>query len=54
LVVSEIRRATLWARFGEVVCESAPHRRAAGLVITGIDRLVLPSNQEQGLILQAK
>ena len=54
LVATEVRRATLWARFGEVACESAPHRRAAGLVITGIDRLVLPSNQEQGLILQAK
>jgi predicted NBD/HSP70 family sugar kinase len=53
LVATEVRRATLWARFGEVVCESAPHRRAAGLVITGIDRLVLPSNQEQGLVLRA-
>jgi predicted NBD/HSP70 family sugar kinase len=54
LVATEVRRATLWARFGEVVCESAPQRRAAGLVITGIDRLVLPSNQEQGLILRTK
>jgi len=54
LVATEVRRATLWARFGEVVCEGAPHRRAAGFVLTGIDRLVLPSNQEQGLILQAK
>ncbi len=54
LVATEVRRATLWARFGEVVCDCAPHRRAAGLVITGIDRLVLPSNQEQGLILETK
>jgi predicted NBD/HSP70 family sugar kinase len=54
LISTEIGRTTLWARFGEVVCESAPHRRAAGLVITGIDRLVLPSNQEQGLILRTK
>jgi len=54
VLATEVRGATLWARFGEVVCESAPRRRAAGLVITGIDRLVLPSNPEQGLILQAK
>lgn len=54
LVATEVRRATLWARFGEVVCRSAPHRRAAGLVITGIDRLVLPSDRELGLILRSK
>jgi predicted NBD/HSP70 family sugar kinase len=54
LIAAEVRQAALWARFGDVVCLSAPRRRAAGLVITGIDRLVLPSNRKQGLILQSK
>jgi hypothetical protein len=41
----------MWGRFGEVVCQSAPHRRAAGLVAVGLDRLILPANEESGLSL---
>jgi predicted NBD/HSP70 family sugar kinase len=42
----ELRRGALWGRFGNVTCESAPHRRAAGLVAFGLDRLVLPADDE--------
>jgi len=35
----------MWARFGNVEVESAPRRRAAGLVAVGIDRLVLPMEE---------
>jgi hypothetical protein len=41
---TEIQKGALWARFGKVICQSAPHRRAAGLVAVGIDRLILPDN----------
>jgi len=43
---AELQKASLWAQFGEVVCQSAPHRRAAGLVAFGLDRLVLPAGEE--------
>ena len=33
-------KGTMWARFGQVECSSAPRRRTAGLVTVGIDRLV--------------
>jgi hypothetical protein len=32
----------MWAKFGSVECVAAPRRRTAGLVATGIDRLVVP------------
>jgi predicted NBD/HSP70 family sugar kinase len=51
-LTGQIKQGAIWARFGEVVCQSAPHRRAAGLVGVGLDRLVLPSNEEKGLIVQ--
>ena len=51
-LASEIQTGALWARFGQVTCESAPRRRTAGLVAVGIDRLVLPADQEKGLILK--
>jgi predicted NBD/HSP70 family sugar kinase len=35
-----IRAGSMWARFGEVICESAPRRRQAGLAGVGIDRLL--------------
>jgi predicted NBD/HSP70 family sugar kinase len=38
----EIRQDAMWARFGELLIETAPRRRTAGLVAVGIDRLVLP------------
>jgi predicted NBD/HSP70 family sugar kinase len=46
-----LRQATLWARFGDVSCERAPHHRAAGLVLNGMDRLVLPAEPREDLIL---
>jgi predicted NBD/HSP70 family sugar kinase len=41
-VASRIREGAMWGRFGGVICQPAPRRRAAGLVGVGIDRLVLP------------
>jgi len=38
---SSIIRGAVWARFGKVECQSAPRRRIAGLVASGIDRLVV-------------
>jgi predicted NBD/HSP70 family sugar kinase len=40
-----IMRGAMWARFGDLTVETAPHRRAAGLVAAGIDRLALPMEQ---------
>ena len=37
-----IMRGAMWVRFGELSIETAPRRRAAGLVAVGIDRLALP------------
>lgn len=34
-------RGAMWARFGEVLCHSAPRRRTAGLVSAAIDRILL-------------
>jgi hypothetical protein len=45
---NEIQKGAMWARFGKVICQSAPHRRAAGLVAVGIDRLILPANEDTG------
>jgi len=41
-LADSIRKGALWGRFGDVVCEGAPHRRIAGLVAAGIDRLLVP------------
>jgi predicted NBD/HSP70 family sugar kinase len=38
-----INKGAMWGRFGHVTCQAAPHRRAAGLVAAGIDRLILPA-----------
>jgi predicted NBD/HSP70 family sugar kinase len=38
----KIRKGAMWALFGELLIETAPRRRTAGLVAVGIDRLVLP------------
>jgi predicted NBD/HSP70 family sugar kinase len=40
---ARVCRGALWARFGSVECFRAPRRRSAGLVASGIDRLLLPS-----------
>jgi predicted NBD/HSP70 family sugar kinase len=45
---TEIQKGAMWARFGKVTCQTAPHRRAAGLVAVGIDRLILPANTHSG------
>jgi predicted NBD/HSP70 family sugar kinase len=52
-LTAEIKKGSMWGRFGEIVCQTAPHRRAAGLVAAGIDRLVLPNDDETGAIFPA-
>lgn len=42
-LATAVNKGAMWGRFGQVTCQSAPHRRAAGLVAAGIDRLVLPA-----------
>ncbi len=37
-----VQNGSMWAKFGSVECVAAPRRRTAGLVATGIDRLVVP------------
>ncbi len=44
-LAEQIRNGALWGRFGEVEATTAPHRRAAGLVAAGIDRLLLPEKE---------
>ena len=51
-LAAEIRRGAMWGRFGEVFCQTAPHRRTAGLVGVGLDRLVLPTGDERGAFSQ--
>jgi predicted NBD/HSP70 family sugar kinase len=41
-----VRDGAMWARFGTVECTGAPRQRAAGLVAVGIDRLVVPDNDQ--------
>jgi len=40
-----VQNGSMWARFGEVECVSAPRRRTAGLVAVGIDRLLVPDQK---------
>lgn len=49
-LIAQVRKGAMWGRFGEIICQTAPHRRAAGLVAAGIDRLVLPTNNDTGAI----
>lgn len=44
-LADQIQRGAMWARFGQVTCQSAPRRRAAGLVAIGLDRLVFPDGE---------
>ncbi len=37
---------SMWARFGDVVCQGAPRRRMAGLVSAALDRLLVPGVDE--------
>jgi predicted NBD/HSP70 family sugar kinase len=45
-LADQIQRGAMWARFGQVICQSAPRRRAAGLVAVGLDRLVFPNGED--------
>ena len=38
-----VERSAMWARFGQVLCRAAPRRRAAGLAVAAIDRILLPA-----------
>ena len=40
-----VQRGAMWARFGQVFCQPAPRRRAAGLIGAGIDRLLFPDSE---------
>ena len=44
-----IRQGSVWGRFGKVTCDGAPHRRIAGLVAAGIDRLLVPVDGKRKL-----
>lgn len=48
-LAAAIRRRRLWARFGELTCYAAPRHWAAGLVAVGLDRLLIPEDQEDGV-----
>lgn len=43
-----VRRGAMWARFGEVICQSAPRHRSAGLVAAGVDRILVPATHWEG------
>ncbi|HEX2971459.1 MAG TPA: ROK family protein [Tepidisphaeraceae bacterium] len=42
-----VLRGAMWSRFGQVLCQSAPRRRTAGLVSAAINRVLLPDIQER-------
>jgi predicted NBD/HSP70 family sugar kinase len=41
-----VQNGTMWARFGDVECTGAPRQRTAGLVALGIDRFVVPDQDQ--------
>ena len=43
-LASSVRRSAMWSRFENVDVELAPRRRARGLVIAGIQRVVMPTD----------
>ena len=47
---AQVQKGAVWGRFGEITCQAAPHHRAAGLVAAGLDRLVLPTDNDAGAI----
>lgn len=49
-----VKAGAMWGRFGEVIFQDAPRRRAAGLVAMGLDRLIFPDDEEKGLILKSQ
>jgi glucokinase len=54
ILATATRRGSMWARFGEVLCEAAPRRRMAGLVAAGLDRLLFPADDGGPLHLAAR
>jgi predicted NBD/HSP70 family sugar kinase len=48
-LAAAIRKGTMWGRFGNITCESAPHRRLAGLAAAGIDQLLVPIDGKRNL-----
>ncbi len=42
---AQVSKGAMWGRFGEIMVQTAPHRRGAGLVAAGLDRLVLPDDE---------
>jgi len=42
-----IQSGAMWARFGSVECLAAPRRRTAGMVVVGIDRIVVPDKKDR-------
>ncbi|HEX4262792.1 MAG TPA: ROK family protein [Verrucomicrobiae bacterium] len=46
-----INKGTLWARFGELKIEKAPRHRKAGLVAAGIDRLIVPDEAPETVVV---
>jgi N-acetylglucosamine repressor len=53
-LAQQIRGGAMWARFGQIVCQCAPHRRTAGMVAHGLDRLVLPADSDSGMLLPSR
>lgn len=53
-LMNQVRQGAMWARFGQLVCQCAPHHRAAGLVAHGLDRLVLPADDDSGMLLPSR
>jgi predicted NBD/HSP70 family sugar kinase len=47
-LVTVIRRAAMWSRFGSVEVELVQRRRARGLTIAGILRVIMPRDWAQG------
>ena len=45
---ASLRRGAMWARFGEVICQSARRHRSAGLVAAGVDRILVPATHWEG------
>jgi predicted NBD/HSP70 family sugar kinase len=46
---SAVNQAAMWARFGAIICETAPRQRAAGLAAAGMDRLLVPASHQEGI-----
>jgi len=49
-----VERSAMWARFGQVLCRPAPRRRAAGLAVAAIDRILLPVGPRQAGNVESK